>query len=196
MSLNALNEEIHAEADAILDAGLGAVLERYGEMHVMGSYALGLMTWRDLDVHIVRPTNDLEAFFSLGGEIAGLLHPQRMQFRDETTAKTPGLPAGWYWGIYLGDERAGGWKIDVWQTGREGFESARRFGETIASRLTEENRAVILAVKSECWPHPQYRRGFSSADIYAAVLDRRVRSPEDFWSDLERTKGITRPNRG
>jgi hypothetical protein len=190
MSLNALNADIHAEADAILDAGLRALLDQYGEWHIMGSYALGLMTWRDLDLHIVRPTNGLKEFFGLGGKIAVLLQPRRMHFRDETKMRTPDLPVGWYWGIYLGDERAGGWKIDLWQSGPEGFESARRFGETISSRLTEDHRAAILAIKSECWHHPQYRRRFSSADIYSAVLDRGVRSLDEFWSDLEATKGI------
>jgi len=192
MSLNALNDEIHREADAILDGGLRTLLERYGELHMMGSYALGLMTWRDLDLHVVKPTEDIAAFFALGGQIAALLQPQRMHFRDETDVNTPGLPAGWYWGIYLGDERAGDWKIDVWQTGREAWEPARRFGERIASRLTADHRANILAVKSECWQHPLYRRRFSSADIYSAVLDRGVRNVEEFWSDLEQTKGITR----
>jgi hypothetical protein len=52
-----------------------------------------------------------------------------MHFRDESTAGTPGLPCGFYWGIYLGDERSGAWKIDIWQTNRQAFDLVRRFGE-------------------------------------------------------------------
>jgi hypothetical protein len=69
------------------------------------------MTWRDLDIHLVREQADVRAFFALGGEIAALLAPPRMHFRDESRQRTPGLPPGFYWGVYLGDERAGAWKI-------------------------------------------------------------------------------------
>jgi hypothetical protein len=186
-----LSDDIRTEADRLLGSGLLTLLADYGEVHIVGSYKLGLMTWRDLDIHLVREPPDLNAFFSLGAAIAALLNPHRMQFRDELRVGTPGLPRGLYWGIYLGDERAGAWKIDVWQTARQGFDSVRRFGEKIASRLSDENRAVILAIKTACWHHPEYRRGFTSADVYAAVIDGGVCDVDGFWRELERTKGIS-----
>ena len=181
-----LNIQLHEEADTLLEAGLRPLLERYGELHVMGSHALGLMTWRDLDLHLVRTNNDLAVFFELGSEVARLLTPHRMHFRDETRVMTKGLPAGLYWGIYLGDEGKAAWKIDLWQTNRDGFEQVRRFSENIASRLTDATKSTILEIKTRCWQHPRYRRDFSAADIYSAVLDRGVRNVEEFWIDLER----------
>jgi hypothetical protein len=185
-----LNDQIRAEADRILDAGLRNLLAENGEVHIVGSYALGLMTWRDLDIHVVQADPDVEAFFRLGGGIAALLHPHRMHFRDESTARTPDLPGGFYWGVYLGDERRGAWKIDIWQTNREGFEATRRFCENIAGRLDAASREAILAIKAQCWTHPEYRRGFTSADVYSAVLDRGVRDIGGFWTDLRVRKGI------
>ncbi len=167
------------------------ILSRHGEVHVVGSYALGLMTWRDLDLHVVRDSIQVDDFFVLGGRVASLLKPHRMHFRDETTVRTEGLPRGLYWGVYLGDERAGAWKIDIWLTDRAGFEPIRKYGEALAARLTEHTRGIIVAIKAACWRHPEYRRGFTSADIYAAVLDRGVRDVEGFWKDLQTTKGIT-----
>ena len=184
------SRDIQSEADQILGSGLRAVLARYGDVHVVGSYALGLMTWRDLDIHLVQDAPDVHAFFRLGGEIAHLLQPHRMHFRDERAVATPGLPPGLYWGVYLGDERAGAWKIDVWMTGRQEYESMSRFGDRIAAQLNDQNRAAILAIKSACWRHPEYRRGFTSADVYAAVLDRGVLDVATFWSHLRATKGI------
>ena len=178
---------IRAEADRLLESGLRDLLAEYGEVHLMGSYSLGLLTWRDLDIHIVRKSLDLAEFFGLGSRLATLLRPHRMHFRDETIGGTPGLPRGLYWGVYLGDERAGGWKLDIWLSDRNGFEPARRFGEELASRLNEENRRVILAIKAACWSHPEYRRSFSSADIYTAVLDRGVTDVVGFWRDLKAT---------
>ena len=152
MTGRSLNDEIREEADRILGSGLMGLLAEYGQVHIVGSYALRLMTWRDLDIHLVQEDPDIERFFELGRRIAALLQPHRMHFRNELPVGTPGLPRGLYWGVYLGDERAGAWKIDVWQTDRQGFEPIRRFGEGIASRLNDGNRAAILAIKAACWP--------------------------------------------
>ena len=183
---------LRAEADRLLSSGLRRELERHGDVHIVGSYALGLMTWRDLDVHIVCETPDLQGFFSLGGALASLLRPQRMHFRDERLTGSARLPEGLYWGIYLGDERAGAWKIDIWQTRREAFVPVRRFAAELSLRLNDETRAAILAIKTACWRHPEYRRAFTSTDVYAAVLDRGVRDVESFWTDLQETKHVER----
>jgi hypothetical protein len=50
---------------------------------------------------------------------------------------------------------------------------------------------VILDIKAACWRHAEYRRGFTSADVYAAVLDRGVRDVPGFWTDLRETKGYS-----
>src|SRR5438034_380211 len=185
------DEALRREADGLLDAGLRDAIATYGEVHVIGSYALRLMTWRDLDIHVVRDPPDLAAFFELGGAIAALLEPHRMHFRDERRVGTVGLPRGLYWGVYLGDERAGAWKIDVWSTDRAGFEDVRLHGERLAARLSEASRQTILKIKSACWRHPEYRRAFSSADIYSAVLDHRVADVESFWRFIGRTGSPT-----
>ena len=116
-----------------------------------------------------------------------------MHFRNEIVVATPGLPRGLYWGVYLGDERQGAWKIDVWSTDSAGFEAVREFMEAIAGRLTEANRKTILAIKEAVWRHPEYRRGFTSVDVYGAVLERDVEDVAGFWDDLQRRKGIDRP---
>ncbi|MCA1560075.1 MAG: hypothetical protein LC804_07350 [Acidobacteria bacterium] len=59
--------------------------------------------------------------------------------------------------------------------------------------MNDANRAVILAIKAACWHHPQYRRGFTSADVYAAVLDRGVRDVQGYRADLRERKGIPEP---
>ena len=174
-TLLSVDAELRGEADRLLDSGLRDLLETFGEVHLTGSYTLELMTWRDLDIHIVRESLDRVSFFELGGRIADLLEPHRMHFRDETIGETPGLPLGVYWGVY-----AAAWKIDVWASSREDFEPVKRFCDRIGERLTPETREAILAIKSAVCQHPEYRRGFTSADIYKAVLDRGMRRPEEF----------------
>jgi hypothetical protein len=44
------------------------------------------------------------------------------------------------------------------------------------------NRAVIIEIKAACWHHPEYRRGFTSADVYEAVVEQccNTGKEEDF----------------
>jgi len=107
-----------------------------------------------------------------------------MHYRDQTIISTEGLPAGLYWGVYLGDEREGAWKVDIWLTNSEGFRAVSEYGERISKRLTDAIRQSILEIKSACWKHPQYRKGFSSSDIYDAVLDHEIKNVEEFWRFL------------
>jgi hypothetical protein len=169
----------------VLESGLRDILSGFGEVHVIGSYTLHLMVWRDLDIHVLREDLDPVAFFDLGAKIATLLKPPRMHYRDETVAATPGLPKGLYWGVYLGDERYGAWKIDIWASSHDAFEPTRILGQKIAERLSESSRSAILCIKSACWDHPEYRRRFSSRDIYAAVLDHGIQDVDGFWSFLK-----------
>jgi hypothetical protein len=184
------NEDLRAEADRLLNGGLAKLLSRHGDVRVVGSYMLDLMTWRDLDIHVAADGLDLTKFFGLGGELAALLSPHRAHFRDERTRGTAGLPRGLYWGLYLGDERDGAWKIDIWMTDRAGLERSLEFAEGIASRLGPAERSAILRIKRACWRHSEYRRGFTSADVYAAVLERGVCDVPEFWQDLKEQRGI------
>lgn len=176
--------ELRKEADQLLGSGLRAILNDYGDVHIIGSYDLHLMVWRDLDIHIVQPDLNRKSFFELGGRVADLLGPHRMHYRDETIAATEGLPRGLYWGVYLGDERDGAWKIDIWVTDAEGFEATRAHGERIRERLSDATRSAILQIKSEVWRHPKYRREFASGDVYSAVFDRCVVDVDGFWQYL------------
>ena len=109
------DEALRAEADELLwKKGLHPLLEKYGQVHLTGSYTLKLMVWRDLDIYLATEDLPVSEFFRLGGQIADLLNSPKMHFRNERVARTEGLPHGLYWGVYLGNEREGAWKIDIW----------------------------------------------------------------------------------
>jgi hypothetical protein len=78
------DKELRAEADRWLATGLRGILSDYGEVNIVGSYALRLMSWRDLDIHLVRAELDRKSFFELGARIADLLTPHRMHYGDQT----------------------------------------------------------------------------------------------------------------
>jgi len=149
-----------------------------------------LMAWREMDVHLVREPIDRSAFFALGGRVAALLSPahalsRRAAWRGLKSAR------GLDWGIQLGEVHQGGWKIDVWATGPRGLGRVQEYCDAIEKQLTESSRLAILKIKSECWRHPEYRRAFSSADIYSAVLDHRIRSVDEFWAHLRQKEIVS-----
>jgi hypothetical protein len=188
-ALSRIDATIRAEADRLLASGLRDILSMYGEVCLHGSYVLRLMTWRDLDIRIVRQEQDRTQFFFLGERIANHLSPHRMHFRNEMAGLTERLPRGLYWGIYLGDERKGAWKLDIWAVSPGDHEATAARTKHLCERLTSDERIAILKLKSELWSHPEYRRGFSSQDIYEAVLERGIRDLTAFRVFI-REKGI------
>src|SRR5688572_19760313 len=110
-----INQQIKHEADDILyRQGLFAILSKYGVPHITGSYSLNLMAWRELDIYIQNENISEAEFFQLGAEINRKYNPVKMSYRNERITQTKGLPPGLYWGVYLGNERKGAWKIDLW----------------------------------------------------------------------------------
>lgn len=182
---------LRTEADSILhERGLLALMRAYGAPHVTGSYALDLMTWRDLDIYLESPDMPEERFFELGGRIALALRPSRMQFRNERIARTPGLPAGLYWGVYAAFPEQRLWKIDIWCVPSEECCRLLRDCNDIERRLTPGTRTAILQIKARCCEHPEYRYGFSSQDIYTAVLDDGIETFDQFRTHLQAKKGV------
>ena len=168
------------EATALLDGGLRDLLSSYGRLIEHGSYALDLMTWRDLDLYLVVEEMSTARFFELGGRVASLLQPRKVNFRDERAGTEKSLPAGLYWGLYAGE-----WKIDLWAIEAEEARRLMEYESALAARLTEESRRVILAVKSAVCTDTNYRRTFGAKDVYGAVLDGGVRDEEGFRRYLD-----------
>lgn len=180
--LKELNSKITAEADKILhDVGLFNILKKYGNPVPTGSYILGLMTWRDLDIYLETGEMSVSKFFKLGEEVASSLNTVRMHYRNEHIGKTPVNPKGLYWGIYtIFPDFPEEWKIDVWAIDTAQVSELQKQVEEIKSRITEPEREAILLIKNHFCRHPAYRKDFNSMDIYNAVLDEGITSTYDF----------------
>lgn len=184
-SLHQDNELLKQEADALLfEKGLLQLLCGFGIPHVHGSYALDLMTWRDLDIYLEADNLQETDFFRLGSKICAALQPVKMSFRNERIGKSAGLPHGLYWGIYLGNERAGAWKIDIWAVEKVECATLLAHCSDRKQQLTPAAMRHILAIKSQCWQDPAYRRSYSSDDIYTAVLEKNITDLEGFRAYL------------
>jgi hypothetical protein len=184
-----LNKVIKREADEILyQKGVMDILNAFGTPYVHGSYLLDLMTWRDLDIYLQADLISETDFFVLGERICRAFSPVKMSYRNERKAKTQGLPHGLYWGVYLGNERAGAWKIDLWAVSTRECQQRLQYGDSIKQGLTPEAVQRILEIKSACWRDAAYRRAYSSADIYEAVLDKKITNIEEFRAYIQEMK--------
>jgi len=185
-NLLVIDELIRQEADEIIyGKGLHKILSEYGIPHFTGSYTLRLMTWRDLDIYLEADNLFKEKFFELGKNIDQLLNPVKMSFRNERIAQTPGLPNGFYWGIYLGNERNGAWKIDIWAMDAGECQQRIEYCDKISDKISNSARLHILDIKFQCWKDPAYRKSYTSVDIYKAVLEDGVEGIDDFRKWLQ-----------
>ena len=181
------NNRLVLEAETILnEIGLLNLLEKYGTVEITGSHSLNTMTWRDLDLYLINDEMDKALFFKLGQELATLLTPCRMSFRDEFIGQTEGLPTGYYWGIYA-DIYDQEWKIDIWAIDPEQAEELLCYLEEIREGLTVEKRKTVLEIKTHFCHRPEYRVTITSQDIYNAVIKDNVNSVESFkkWLSIK-----------
>lgn len=177
--------------DILLKRGLYDILADYGTVEAIGSFSLNLMAWRDLDLCVVTdPAIPAERFFQAGARIVEKFPVHRMRFQNERLAQTEGPPQSLCWAVYLGDERQGAWKFDIWAVTSEQFTTGfGAYRDRMAARLTAETRRIILEIKTQVWAKPGYRGSYTSHDIYHAVLEAGVTDPSGFNAYLLATKG-------
>jgi hypothetical protein len=189
-ALNAQSIAITTEADELLyKRGLLAALQKYGTVHITGSYYLNLMAWRDLDLYIDSSKFSESDFFLLGNDIANAVQAGKMHYRNEFILQS-GLPQGKYWGTYTDIIAPHNWKIDLWAINSELCEQYMAFAANLKAQVNDENRMKILDIKSQVWMHPDYRKEFTSMDIYHAVFNGGVGDIDEFKLWVKANKGF------
>ena len=191
--LLARQEERQAEAAAVLaDLGVMVLLSRIGRPVQTGSAALGLMVARDIDVTTLCPSLDVAGSFDIGRTLA--MHPrvQRVTFRNDTGRWNTDTryPDGLYWMVDYVTEGGTAWKLDLWliQEGTTQFDLEHV--RTLPDRLDHERRAAILRIKEARHDRTDAARK-PSYEIYEAVLDHGIRTPDEFQAYLDRRGDAT-----
>ncbi|HZE71959.1 MAG TPA: hypothetical protein VE135_20810 [Pyrinomonadaceae bacterium] len=171
------NTRIKSEADLlVLTARLPQLLADYPGWFIGGSYSYDLMCWRDLDVYVLDPGQDLKQCFDVAYEVTRRLAAIKSRF----TNNCGGEPDGFYWGIKLGDIREGAWKLDLWFLDQQGYDGHASYSAAMIEKLAPESRSGIMAIKEAYWRRPEFRDTVTSDLIYRAVLESGVRDIDDF----------------
>jgi len=182
VDLVAQDRLLRDEADRLLDRhDFLSILFDYGRPHLSGSYALQLMTWRDLDIYLEMVELSAVRFLELAGALAAAMTPRKASFTDHLHFPATENVPGFYLGIHTDLLSRGGWKIDLWGVDASTCAERLRHTERIAAALNDETRAAILSIKNDVCRHPRYREAITSQHVYDAVLSAGVRTLDEFW---------------
>jgi hypothetical protein len=182
-------DTLQAEANRLIEQlDLTTMLGQAGRFERLGSSVSGLMVWRDLDLGAscgrLSPERAWETMLPLA------THPRTVQldYRNETGRLTPPELQGYgrYYFVMRhvtdsGDE----WKIDVSLWSPESPPGPLAHPEELRRQLTPETRLAILWIKDLWHRVPSYPDQVSGIDVYDAVLEHGVRTPEQFERYLQ-----------
>jgi hypothetical protein len=176
-------DELQAEAEAVeVDLQLAALLSPIGEPVRVGSAALGLMVWRDLDLTVVCTELAVEPVAAVGARLASHPRVRQVTFRNDTGHwnTDPSYPDGLYLGVGYRSPSGHDWKLDVWFVDEPDRQPDLAHLRWMPAQLGLETREAILLVKSAWASRPEYGKSITSFDIYTAVLKGGVRTRKDF----------------
>ncbi|MEV0696859.1 hypothetical protein AB0I53_02920 [Saccharopolyspora sp. NPDC050389] len=179
-------ESISSEAHQVAaELDLMAILGAVGEPVRVGSSALGVMVRRDLDVTVVCRELDRAAHLAvarIGADLAVLERVREVRFRDDTGMwnTDPRYPDGLYLGVSYRALDGADWTLDIWFVDRPDRQPDLEHLRTLAPRLDDDHRALVLAIKEELASRPA--DGVASYEVYRAVLDHGVTTAAEFDS--------------
>ena len=148
------------------------------------------MVARDIDVTTLCPTLDPIALLDTVRPF--FTHPRvdRLAFRDDTGHWNihPVYPDGLYWKLGYRTDASADWSLDLWFLREGTTQYDLQHIESLPPRSTRDARVAILRIK-EAWARlPAYGSEVHGYDIYEAVLDHGVATPDEFAAYLERRR--------
>lgn len=195
MDLMEKQDALQKEAHGVLEKlQLIKILSKYGKPEIVGSLALGLMTWRDIDIEVIVDNLNREIVSEFVADIVKIkLRKINLNVTDNRNQNSPKTPSGIYVGINYYDHlpieeqsshNPNLWKIDIHfilSENAKGSEKAKQ----INKQLTDEKRKIILEIKNVLMNSPEHRKTIFSVDIYDAVFEKGVKNLEEFKDYLK-----------
>jgi hypothetical protein len=184
-ALQAEAREVLGELDlAALAAGIGPLL-------LAGSFVSGLMCWRELDVMLLvgRDFSPQDAL-RLAQRIVGQAAVTSLEYHDERGARSPtGQVRDERYHVSFTVDRAGqSWRIDLTLWLHDAHLNVTRWHEELRERITAGQRSAVLRIKDAWYRRPDYPDQVGGLDIYTAVINDGVRTPDQFAAWLGRRK--------
>ncbi|MGG4044354.1 hypothetical protein [Paenibacillus favisporus] len=186
--LLARQNQLQAEAAVVVEElNLVQTLKAAGVPVKVGSAALGLMTWRDLDMTVVCSQLDIAAISGIASQLISNPKIRQMKFMNDTGSwnNDPAYPDGYFIGLDYLSENGSKWSLDIWFVDDPEKQPDLRHIRTLPHRLNEEAVLSILRIKTVWASRAEYGKQVKSFDIYTAVLDHKVSTPAEFEQWLQ-----------
>lgn len=181
--------QLQAEADAIVEEmHLKQLLAEAGTPVKVGSAALGLMAWRDLDITVVCSMLNIVAISGIASQLMSNPRVRDLKFINDTGNwnTDPSYPDGYFLGVTYESKIGTKWELDIWFVDEPEKQPDLQHIRTMPDRLTPAAIVSILSIKTLWATRAEYGEQVTSFDIYTAVLDNHVRTPDEFKQWLER----------
>ena len=170
------------------------IKSRFGRVETVGSVALDLMVWEDIDLYTIAECEDTAEFVGLVPEIESALSSsghQLVRANYNNEYRRPGNPYGE--GLYLGllilpGASRTAWKVDLWGWNSRTFERRMAEHADLAEKLSRADRELILKVKQAVHSRPEYRKTLTSMDVYDFALANAGSSVDDFDEFVRRRR--------
>ncbi len=193
-SLEVLLQEqnrLQTQGKKLLEATLlGDVLKSAGDVQTGGSFVYGLMIYPDLDIGIVSEDVTRDRAAELISKLFKLEFVRKIATTDKVnfSRETPGKnPLRGYWlGLEVGFEEDV-WNLDIWFQKPEWVDNSQDAYANKFKGISDEVKAAILSIKHALIKAGEYDVTFFSDDVYTAVLDKNVRTLEEFYSEIEKS---------
>lgn len=166
-------------ADKLLyDFGLMDELNSYGTPYIVGSYAMDLMAWNDVDIYVSNEYMSTEKLYGLTSFILDTFHPVWYEAKkDVVNGKT-----SWFHGFeteILGKL----WNVDIWFFDSETITNCIEFCNEIKAQADSDKAKITAAIdiKQALLENEQYGFGkYTSMDVYKAVFEMGITRYDEF----------------
>ncbi len=173
MSILDYAQEIKNEADTILqESGIQNILEEYGDVEIIGSYALDVMYRPDIDMLVFAEKHNYQKAKEIAVKILNLDYFNELCFVNKVYENSGKTPQGYYLQPHkhIGERD---WKFDIWLTTHGNFDYRNDIlkKRIMDSKDVDETKQKILLLKKHFSNGTKYDHALSGNKIYNAVLD-------------------------
>jgi hypothetical protein len=182
----ALQEEA---GEVLAELDLDRRLHDFGPGLVTGSFVSGLMVWRELDIMFLGgPELSPAEVLAAMGRLVLLPGIVRFDYADERGPRSPtGERRDERYHVATTYARSSGtWRLDLTFWLHDPHENVTAWHHQLRDTLRAEERIAILRIKDVWHRRPEHPDTVSGWEIYTAVLQHGVRSPEQFEDWLAR----------
>ena len=165
---------------------LTKILSKYGEVKIVGSMILGLMTWPDIDIDLKSKTKiNKKDYFKIVKYLFSQKNIKQIMLIDNRNSFEKNRPESMYIGIKYNLNNTE-WKIDIRYLNIPDAYAENHIKQ-IKSKLTKNKINIILKIKNAFHSHAKYRKEFSAYNIYNAVLKENISTINNFIDYLKKS---------